>query len=77
MIARTAICCLSPAGIALSMMLRNANTGTSARIAAARIATRNTMIVALYGRANVQTRRTVPSCNSTPFKESLSPGIIE
>ncbi len=35
------------------------------------------MMVALYGRANVQTRRTVPSCNSTPFKESLSPGIIE
>ncbi len=34
-------------------------------------------IVPRYGRANVHTRRSVPSLSSTPFNASLSPGIIE
>ncbi len=59
------------------MIARKTKGGTNASNAEAMIVTRKTVMVPRYGLAKPHTRRHVPSCNSTPFSASLSPGIIE
>jgi len=66
---------LSPAGIAVSTMVRNNNGGTSAMAADTRIEIKNPTIELEYGRANTTTRRMDDRFTFVPEIADLSPGM--
>jgi hypothetical protein len=66
---------LSPAGIAVSTMVRNNNGGMSAIAAETMIESKNPMIELEYGRANTITRRIDVRLTLVPTIADLSPGM--
>jgi len=66
---------LSPAGIAVSTMVRNNNGGMSAITAETTIDSKKPMMELEYGRANNNTRRIDVRLTLVPTIADLSPGM--